>query len=148
MAGLNITLTRFFGLSVAIHAAVFYYLILIQRSALTPRSEPPPIAVSLLPPGEKEPSAAAPAATELSKTPATIAKTETRNPAKGDARSGDSKTRKRPRSGTTEKSPAAMARNAAAERIIDDAVTAMPVPKTAATQPELPLEKSIVAERQ
>jgi len=91
---------------------------------------------------------AAPAATEVSKTPATVAKTEARNPAKDDARSGGGKVRERPRLGTTEKTSAAKARNAAAERILDDAVTGIPVPKTAATQPELPLEKSIVAERQ
>jgi len=148
VTGLNITLTRFFGLSLAIHAAAFGYLMLIQKAALPPRSAPPPIAVSLLPPGEKEPAAAAPAATEVSKTPAPVAKTESRIPAKDDARPSANKARQRPRRETNEKAVLAAAKNSAAEPTRDEAATGVPIPTSAATKPEIPLERSIVAERQ
>ena len=139
MTRLNITLTRFFGLSLAIHAAVFCYLILVQKLTSSTRSEPQPIAVSLLPPGEKQSAAAAPPAATVAKKDSPIASRENLLPRANKARA---------RSTTVEKTAVATEKNSSSERIRDAQVAELPVPIPAATPRELPIEKSVVAERQ
>ena len=78
MARINITLTRFFGLSLALHAAVFAYFVLAQKLATRIRTAPPPIAVSLIPPNVRDSAAGAPAPTKVTKTPATVAQKDSK----------------------------------------------------------------------
>ncbi|MGZ8477025.1 MAG: TonB family protein [Candidatus Binatia bacterium] len=148
MARLNITLTRFFGLSLAIHAALFCYFILKQKLAWKTRAEPPAIPVSLLPPGERVLlPAAPPAATKNLKPPAIVAKKDSPIAKKKELRAQANQARERTRSATAEKTAVAIEKSSLAERNRDEQVAGLPVPTSAETQRELPLEKSVVAER-
>ncbi len=148
MARLNITLTRFFGLSLAIHAAVFCYFILMQKLAWKTRAEPPAIPVSLLPPGEKDLAATAPpAATKIVKPPAPVAKKDSPIANRKELRSQANQARERARATTTERTAVAIEKTSQAERNRDEQVAALPAPTSADTQRELPIEKSVVAER-
>ncbi|MGZ8433148.1 MAG: TonB family protein [Candidatus Binatia bacterium] len=148
MARLNITLTRFFGLSLAIHAALFCYFILKQKLAWKTRAEPPAIPVSLLPPGERVLlPAAPPAATKNLKPPAIVAKKDSPIAKRKELRAQANQARERTRSATAEKTAVAIEKSSLAERNRDEQVAGLPVPTSAETQRELPLEKSVVAER-
>ncbi len=141
MTRLNISLTRSLGLSLALHAAVFCYFIFAQQLASRVRSEPPPIAVSLLPPREVAPSTpAGRAPTEAAKTPATIAKKD--SPKANQEALAPRAERAR------EKAPRpSVEKNSLAERHRDEAVNGLPVPTTPAPLRDLPIEKSFANER-
>ncbi|MGZ8497238.1 MAG: TonB family protein [Candidatus Binatia bacterium] len=148
MARLNITLTRFFGLSLAIHAALFCYFILKQKLAWKTRAEPPAIPVSLLPPGERVLlPAAPPAATKNLKPPAIVAKKDSPIAKRKELRAQANQAQERTRSATAEKTAVAIEKSSLAERNRDEQVAGLPVPTSAETQRELPIEKSVVAER-
>jgi protein TonB len=145
---LNITLTRFFGLSLAIHAAIFGYFILMQKLAWETRAEPPAIPVSLLPPGEKDSAAAAPpAATKIAKPPAPVAKKDSPIANRKELRLQANRARERARTTAAEKTAVAIEKTPLAERNRDEQVAGLPAPASADTQRELPIEKSVVAER-
>jgi len=148
VARLNITLTRFFGLSLAIHAAVFCYFILMQKLAWKIRAEPPAIPVSLLPPGERDLAAPAPpAANKLVKPPAPVAKKGPPIANRKELRLQANRARERARAATAEKTAVAIEKTSLAERNRDEQVAELPAPTSADTQRELPIEKSVVAER-
>jgi protein TonB len=145
---LNITLTRFFGLSLAIHAAIFCYFILMQKLAWETRAEPPAIPVSLLPPGEKDSAAPAPpAATKIAKPPAPVAKKDSPIANRKELRLQANRARERARTTAAEKTAVAIEKTPLAERNRDEQVAGLPAPASADTQRELPIEKSVVAER-
>ena len=145
MARLNITLTRFFGLSLAIHAAVFCYFILMQKQAWRTRAEAPAIPVSLLPPGEKDSAATAP--TQIARARATVGKKDSPSANRRELSPRTNYARERVRRPSAEQSAVAMDKTSLAERNRDEQATGLPVPASADTQPELPVEKSVVAER-
>ena len=145
MARLNITLTRFFGLSLAIHAAVFCYFILMQKQAWRTRAEPPAIPVSLLPPGEKDSAAAAPAM--MPRAPATAGKKAPPTANRTELSPRANRVRERIRRTTAEKPAVAIETTSRAESNRDEQAIGLPVPTSAETQREPPIEKSVVAER-
>lgn len=141
MTRLNISLTRSLALSLALHAAIFSYFILMQKLAARVRSEPPPIAVSLLPPRERAPSApAGRAPTEAAKTPANIARKDAAKAHQQALLPRAEKAQESPRRPAAEKS-------SAVERSRDEAVNGMPVPTAPVPPRDLPVEKSVVSER-
>jgi TonB family protein len=147
---LNITLARFFGLSLALHAAVFVYLTAAHKLALGSRTEVPPISVSLLPPGQKAspPAAPPPARTKIAKTPALLAKKDSKMPSQQESAPGFEKGRangERARGKSGEKATVAMEKP---ERNRDDQVAGLPVPKSAFAQKELPIDKDSLNQRQ
>jgi len=148
---LNITLGRFFALSLAIHAAVFTYLTLAHKLAIGPRAEAPPIAVSLLPPREKVSTApASPGATKAAKMPATVAKKDSKIASRENSEPRSEKPRERierARPTTAEKSAGALDRPPIAERNRDDPVAGLPVPTAPTNQREIPIAKSEVGDR-
>ncbi len=128
MARLNITLTRFFGLSLAIHAAVFCYFILMQKLAWKTRAEPPAIPVSLLPPGEKDSAAPAPpAATKIAKPPAPSPKRIHRSPTGKNCGCKPTEPERAPAATTAEKTAVAIEKTPLAERNRDEQVAGLPV---------------------
>lgn len=151
MAQLNITLARFFGLSLALHAAVFAYLTLVHKSVIGTRTEAPPIAVSLVPPGEKDSATTAPpAATKASKTPAIIAKKDSKILSQPESSPRFEKGRargERARATTAEKAAGALEKPAFAERYRDDQVAGLPVPTAPTNQHEIPIAKSDAGDR-
>jgi len=148
VARLNITFARFFGLSLALHAAVFVYLTLVPKLAIGTRNEAPTISVSLLPPRERVSAASAPpAATKIAKTPAIVAKKDSRIPSQKESSPRFEKGRAdgaRVRGTAAEKAPVAVEKT---ERNRDDQVAGLPVPTSASPQKDLPIEKSSLSER-
>ena len=148
MAQLNITLARFFGLSLALHAAVFAYLTVVHKLVIGTRTEAPPIAVSLLPPGEKvSVDTAPPAATKVAKTPAIVAKKDSKIASRENSAPRSEKPREpgeRARATTAEKSAGTVA---PPERNRDDPVAGLPVPTAPTNQREIPIAKSEVGDR-
>lgn len=147
MSRLNTALPRFFGLSLAVHALVFSYFFLVNQLKSGPRGQPPPIAVSLLPPGEKAAKIGEPpAATRSTKTPATIGKSETAPRLREDTKLAREKAQAalRTPNSNAEKTATAKEKNLAAERKLDDQIAGLPVP----IPRELPVEKSTAGERQ
>ena len=145
MARLHITLTRFFGLSLAIHAAIFCYFILMQKQAWKSRAEPSAIPVSLLPPGEKDSAAAAPAI--MPRAPASAGKKAPPIANRRELSPRANRVRERVRKTTAEKPAAAIETTSRAESIRDEQAIGVPVPTSPDTQREPPIEKSVVAER-
>ncbi len=150
MAPLNITLARFFGLSLALHAAVFAYFVLAQKLATRTRSAPPPIAVSLMPPSAKDTGAGPPAPTKVTKTPAIVAKKDSKFASRQESAPRLEKPRERgerARATSGEKSAPATEKAPDAERNRDEAVAGLPVPTAPTNQREIPIAKSEVGER-
>jgi protein TonB len=145
VARLNITLTRFFGLSLAIHAAVFCYFVFMQTQAWKTRAEPPAIPVSLLPPGEKDSATAAP--TKVARPRATVGKKNSPTANRRELQPRANYARERVRRTTAEQTAVAIDKTSLAERNRDEQVIGLPVPTSADTQREPPVEKSVVAER-
>ena len=137
MVQLNITLARFFALSLGFHAAVFAYLTLAHKVAIGPRAEAPPIAVSLLPPREKVLGAtAAPAATKAAKTPATVAKKDSKIASRRELAPRLEKPIERgesERATTAEKTARAIAPAPYPERRLEEPFAGLPVPTAPAT---------------
>lgn len=151
MVQINITLARFFALSLGFHAAVFAYLTLAHKVAIGPRAEAPPIAVSLLPPSEKVSTAtAAPAATKVAKTPAIVAKKDSKIASRQESAPRLEKPREpgeRAPATTAEKTAGAIAPAPYPERNREDPFAGLPVPTAPANQREIPVAKSDVGER-
>jgi protein TonB len=150
VAQINITLTRFFGLSLALHAAVFAYFLLVQSVGMRTRSEPPPITVSILPPSAKEPAAGPPAPTKVTRTPAIVAKKDSKIFGRQESAPRLETTRGRgekARVPSDEKAVVAPEKGPSSERIRDEALTGMPVPTTPTNQRDVPFAKSDAGER-
>ena len=145
MARLNITLTRFFGLSLAIHVAVFCYFMLMQNQAWKSRAEPPAIPVSLLPPGEKDSAGAAPA--NIPRPPATVGKKNSPTVTRRELAPRANRARERVRRVPAEKPAVPVETTSRAESNRDEQAIAVPAQTPADTQREPPMEKSVVAER-
>ena len=152
MAQINITLTRFFGLSLALHAAVFAYFALAQRLAMRTRSETPPITVSIMPPPSAKDSAAGlPAPTKVSKTPAVVAKKDSKITARPESAPRLEPARERgerARATSGEKAAVVPGKAPYAERDRDEAVAGMPVPAISTNPREVPFIKNEAGERQ
>jgi len=151
VAQLNITLARFFGISLALHAAVFAYLTLVHKLAIGTRTEAPPIAVSLLPQGEKvSVENAPPAATKIAKTPAIVAKKDSKVASRENSapRSDRPQERgERARAKTAEKTASEIAPPDYPERSRDAQVAGLPVPTAPTHQREIPIAKSEAGDR-
>jgi len=149
---LNITLARFFALSLAFHVAVLAYLTVARKVAIGPGAESPPIAVSLLPPREKVSSAAAApaAATKLAKTPAIVAKKDSKIASRQESMPRLEKPRDRgegTRATTADKTAGAIPPASYPERNREDQLTGLPVPREPTPQREIPVAKNDVGER-
>lgn len=152
MASLNITLARFFGLSLAIHSAVFVYVLLVQKLTSGVRSAPPPITVSLLPPGEKSSVPAGSAApTKIAKIPTIVARRNSQNNSRQELAPRSGKAREpgeRAIDTTAAKTATAIEKNTSVERQRDEAIAGLPVPTSVSSEREIPFAKSVVGERQ
>ena len=150
MTRINITLTRFFGLSLALHAAVFAYFVLAQKLVTRTRSASPPIAVSLIPPSARDSTARTPAPTKVSKTPAKVAEKDSRPASRQESAPRMETPRERAeksRVTATEKAAGAIEKNTYRERNRDELQAGMPVPTTPTNQREIPFAKSDVGDR-
>jgi protein TonB len=147
VARIDTLLARFLALSIAIHVIAFMYVVLIQRTFARPQSQSQQIAVSLLPPSEREPTQPAPAqqapATRAAKIPAKIAKKDSRiiaevpTPTRGRVTAID-----RDRKGTSENPPILREKATTSERILGDQTATV---SQIAREPAA--EKSVLAER-
>lgn len=150
MARINITLTRFFGLSLALHAAVFAYFVLAQKLATRIRTAPPPIAVSLIPPNVRDSAAGAPAPTKVTKTPATVAQKDSKITRRQESTPRMETPRERggkARATAVEKAASAIEKNPYRERNRDEPQAGMPVPTAPTNQRDIPFAKSDSGER-
>jgi protein TonB len=101
-----------------------------------------------LPPGEKDSAATTPsAATKIVKSPATVAKKDSPNANRKEWLPRANQARERVRNTTAEKTAVAIDKTSLAERNRDEQVAGLPVPTSADPQRELPIERSVVAER-
>lgn len=150
MARINITLTRFFGLSLALHTAVFVYFVLAQKLVTRTRSAPPPIVVSIVPPRAKDSAAGSPAPTKVTKIPATVAQKDSKITSRQESASRKETPRERgerARATSGEKAGGAIEKKPYRERNRDEALAGMPVPTTPTNQREIPFAKSDGGER-